>query len=82
MIWFILIFVCAMNFCPYSRYMHVASKGTLAVYLWHLPVLLYAVRFFPVTSGSIGTFMIMALFVSGEIFYLLFRNYPLFRKML
>ena len=82
MIWFILLFVCAMNLCPYSKFMHVASMGTLAVYLWHLPVLLYAVRFIHVTSGAIGTFMIISLFVSGEIFYLLFRNYPLFRKML
>ena len=73
-IWFILIFVCAINLCPYSTYLHMVSKGTLAVYLWHFPALLYLSRFVTIASGVTGTIVILALFASGEIFYLLFMS--------
>lgn len=81
MIWFILIIVCSLNFIKFNKYVHEVSKGTLTVYLWHLPALVYISKFVPVTSGLTGALMIFSLFVIGEILYFMFRNYPLIRKM-
>ena len=81
MIWFMLLFVVALNLCPYSGILHIISKGTFSVYMWHLPVLLFITRYIPVSRARIGILMIIGLFVSGELIYLLFRKYPLLKKM-
>ena len=81
MIWFILLFITAMNVCPYKNWLHTLSKGTFSVYMWHLPVLLYITRYIPVTDAKRGLLMILLLFISGQAVYFLFRNYPLLRKM-
>lgn len=81
MLWFMLIFLVALNLCPYSRQLHVIAKGTFSVYMWHLPVLLFITRYIPVKGARVGIFMIIGLFVSGELIYMLFRKYPLLKKM-